>query len=170
MPGAATPFEVRQGDHRITTAAAELDLDVIHSFLTASYWSPGIDRDSVIRAIRHSLAFGLFDGDRQIGFARVVTDYTHFAYVADVFILEGHRGQGLGRWLVQMILAHPDLQGLRRWLLSTRDAHDLYRRCGFEALAEPERYLTRGGTPPWKRSDTVLAASSRATPRASPAG
>ncbi len=95
----------------------------------------------VERSIRHSLCFGVFDGDEQIGFARVVSDRATFAYLADVFILESHRGRGLGVWLMECIKAHPDLHGLRRWILGTRDAHGLYRKIGFQPLAEPAIYM-----------------------------
>jgi GNAT superfamily N-acetyltransferase len=126
----------------ISDQAADQDLDAVHAFLATSYWARGIPRATVERSIRHSLPFGLFHGTRQIGFARAVTDRATFAYLADVFVAEDERGRGLGTWLVEIVLAHPDLKGLRRWLLATRDAHALYRRLGFEAAADPSIFMT----------------------------
>ena len=137
----------RRGAHEISTDPARLDFDVIHGFLATSYWSPGIPRETVERAARGSFAFGLYEtsgnGARQVGYARVITDRTTFAYLADVFVLPEHRGQGLARWLVEVITAHPELQGLRRWMLVTRDAHALYAQVGFAPLAAPERVMER---------------------------
>jgi GNAT superfamily N-acetyltransferase len=96
-----------------------------------------------MRSVKNSLAFGLFRGDEQVGFARVVTDYATFAYLADVFVLEPHRGQGLGRWMMEVVFSHPELQGLRRWMLATRDAHALYRKCGFADLEDPQIFMER---------------------------
>jgi GNAT superfamily N-acetyltransferase len=120
---------------------ARLDMDVIHGFLTNTYWSPGISRERVERAVRNSLCFGVYEGDRQVGFARVVTDQATFAYLADVFIVETHRGQGLAKALMSAIVADARLQGLRRWMLATRDAHALYERYGFTPLAKPQRFM-----------------------------
>lgn len=125
----------------VTTDRSRLDLDVIHGFLTTSYWAPGIPRETVARAMEHSLCFGAFDGDRQVGFARVISDRATFAYVSDVFALESHRGRGGGKSLMATIMAHPELQGLRRWTLATRDAHGLYRQFGFGAPAQPDRQM-----------------------------
>ncbi len=133
--------EWERGALRISTDPAKLDVDLIHSFLADSYWAAGIPREIVERSIRHSLCFGVFDGDEQIGFARVISDRATFAYLADVFVLESHRGRGLGVWLMECIKAHPDLQGFRRWILGTRDAHGLYRKVGFRPLAEPSIYM-----------------------------
>jgi GNAT superfamily N-acetyltransferase len=127
----------------VSDDAGRLDFAVVHGYLTRSYWSPGVAREVVERAARGSLAFGLYDGANQIGYARVVTDRATFAYLADVFVLEAHRGRGLGVFLVEAVLAHPGLQGLRRWLLATRDAHALYARFGFGPLPEPTRYMVR---------------------------
>jgi GNAT superfamily N-acetyltransferase len=127
--------------YEISTDPALLDVDVIHAFLTQSYWSPGIPRSVVERAIGNSLCFGLYRGTEQVGFARVVTDKATFAYLADVFILEAHRGKGLSKWLVQAVMAHEDLQGLRRFLLGTRDAHGLYKQFGFGELAYPSNMM-----------------------------
>jgi GNAT superfamily N-acetyltransferase len=120
-----------------------IDLDVVHGFLSGSYWARGIPRDVVERSLRGSLVFGLYERGRQVGFARVVTDRATFAYLADVFVLEPHRGRGLSRRLMDAIVAHPGLQGLRRWLLATRDAHGLYARYGFTPLPAPERFMER---------------------------
>jgi GNAT superfamily N-acetyltransferase len=135
------PCSVRRGRHEFATARERLDLDVIHAFLVESCWSPGIPRETVERGVRGSLAFGLYDGDAQVGFARVVTDGATFAYLADVFVLPAHRGAGLGRWLVESVLAHPALARQRRFLLATRDAHSLYARFGFVPLARPDRMM-----------------------------
>ncbi|HEX4824831.1 MAG TPA: GNAT family N-acetyltransferase [Candidatus Polarisedimenticolaceae bacterium] len=128
--------------YRISDRPDELDLDRVHAFLATSYWARGIPRDTIERSVRHSLAFGLFDGHRQIGFARVISDRATFAYLADVYVAEEARGRGLGLWLVETALAHPDLRGLRRWLLATRDAHDLYLKVGFTPLADPSILMT----------------------------
>jgi GNAT superfamily N-acetyltransferase len=125
----------------ISTDRSRLDRKAIHEFLAGSYRAKGIPRDVVDRSIDNALCFGLYDGARQVGFARVITDSATFAYLADVFVLESHRGRGLATWLMEAILAHPDLQGLRRWMLVTRDAHPLYRKLGFRELAHPERIM-----------------------------
>jgi GNAT superfamily N-acetyltransferase len=111
--------------------------------LRQSYWAEGIPIEIVKRSIENSLCFGVYKTSQQIGFARLVTDYATFAYLADVFILESFRGQGLSKWLMETIVSHPDLQGLRRWMLATRDAHELYRKYGFTAIASPERWMER---------------------------
>ena len=124
-----------------------LDLDVIHDFLAReSYWAQGIPRETVARAIRHSISFGVYHDGAQVGFARVVSDRATYAYLADVFILTAHRGRGLSKWLVAAILAHPELQNLRRWALATRDAHGLYRQFGFAPARKPENRLEREGS------------------------
>ena len=129
--------------YEISTDPARLDLDVIHGYLREAYWSPGVPRDVVERSIARSLCFGLYAPDgAQAGFARVVTDGATFAWIADVFVLEPHRGRGLGVWLMETLLAHPDLQGLRRTVLATNDAHGLYERFGFEPLPTPERWMS----------------------------
>jgi GNAT superfamily N-acetyltransferase len=136
-------YEWRRDPYRISTDPSQLDLSVVHGFLTTCYWAVGIPLDVVRRSIEHSLPFGLYDGERQIGFARVITDYATYAYIGDVFVLPDHRGRGLGHWLIETIVAHPDLQGLRRWSLATRDAHALYRSVGFTSLGAPERWMER---------------------------
>jgi GNAT superfamily N-acetyltransferase len=147
-----TPTRWRRGAYEISTDFARLQLDVVHGFLTTSYWSAGIPRETVERAARHSLAFGVYEtagdgeaggAERQVGYARVITDRTTFAYLADVFVLESHRGRGLARWLMEVILAHPELQGLRRWMLVTRDAHGLYERVGFAPPLNPQGIMVR---------------------------
>lgn len=128
----------------LTVRYEGMDLDVIHQYLSEeSYWAKGIPREVVERSIASSLCFGVFDGDRQIAFARVITDYATFGYVADVFVLASHRGRGVSKQLMTAILADPRLQGLRRWHLVTRDAQGLYAQFGFEALDAPERHMMR---------------------------
>jgi GNAT superfamily N-acetyltransferase len=141
--GLIMAHEWRRGEYLISTDKERLDIAAIHAFLTTSYWAAGIPVEIVKRAIEHSLNFGLFQNDQQVGFARVITDYATFAYLADVFISEPFRGQGLSKWLMQVIVAHPDLQGSRKWVLFTRDAHGLYKQVGYTSLANPERAMER---------------------------
>jgi len=158
--------ERRRGAFLTSTDEARLDLDLIHNFLTNCYWAKGIPKDVVARSIEHSLCFGIYDESNigfpaiaksagpgifpskseapscaQVGFARVISDFATVAYLGDVFILESHRGRGLGKWMMECIMQHPALQGLRRWILLTRDAHELYAKVGFTALKAPERYM-----------------------------
>ncbi len=140
-PAGVSVREWKRGEHTISTDPDRLDRSVIHGYLRESYWASGMPREIVDAAIRNSLPFGLYDSSGQIGFARVVTDFATFAYVADVFVLPSHRGLGLAVWLMEVIRAHPRLQGLRRWVLATKDAHGLYRKTGFTALAEPGHYM-----------------------------
>ena len=133
--------EWRRDRFTISTDRSKLDREAIRAFLAGSYWATGIPREVVDRSIDGALCFGVFEEGRQVGFARVITDSATFAYLADVFIIESHRGRGLAAWLMECILAHPDLQGLRRWMLLTRDAHPLYRKSGFRDLAHPERVM-----------------------------
>lgn len=144
------PFEQYRDSYTITTDKARLDVDVIHDYLSrASYWAQGRSRETVQRTIAGSLCFGVYDGDRQVGFARVVTDGVTFGWLCDVFVLPSHRGRGLGKWLVECVTAHPDLQELKTLLLATRDAHGLYAaHGGFRPLEEPERWMIRGGPRP----------------------
>ena len=135
--------EWRRGEYTITTDPARVDLAVVHGFLTTCYWAKGIPLELVRRSIEHSLAFSVYDGERQVGFARVITDYATFAYLGDVFVLESHRGRGLSKWLMEVVVAHPQLQGFRRWVLLTRDAHGLYQQAGFTPLADPPRWMER---------------------------
>jgi len=143
--GASSPaaHAWQRGQYLVSTDPRRLDLEVVHGFLTTSYWAAGIRLELVQRSIEHSLPFGLYAGERQVGFARVITDFTTFAYVADVFILGAYRGQGLGRWLMECVVAHPHLQALRRWTLFTRDAHGLYEQVGFTRASAPERLMER---------------------------
>jgi GNAT superfamily N-acetyltransferase len=129
------------GQYWITTDSQKLDLKAIHAYLSRSFWAEGIPRETMAKAIANSLCFGLFDGGEQIGLARVVTDRATFAYLCDVYVLETHQGRGLGKWLIESVMAHPDLQGLRRFQLVTRDAHGLYSRHGFETPTNPDRHM-----------------------------
>ncbi len=135
--------EWHSGGYYISTDKSRLDLAVIHNFLTTSYWAAGIPIETVKKSLEHSLNFGVYEEGKQVGFARVITDYATFAYIGDVFILEDHRGQGLSKWLMQVIADHAELQGLRRWVLLTRDAHGLYRKTGFTEPVNPERYMEK---------------------------
>ena len=147
-------IEAERGDYTISTDPAQLDFGAVHAYLTRCYWSPGISRELVERAAEHSLCFGLYRGQEQVGYARVINDRTTFAYLCDVYVLEEHRGHGLAVWMMEVITAHPDLQGLRRFVLITRDAHELYRKFGFTPLARPEGWMEvhrtglYGGAPP----------------------
>jgi GNAT superfamily N-acetyltransferase len=134
----------------VTTDRSRLDLDVIHGFLTTSYWARGVPREIVARSLEHSLCFGAFDEDRQVGFARVISDRATFAYICDVFTLESHRGHGVGKSLMAAIMSHPELQGLRRRTLFTRDAHGLYRQFGFGAAGHPERLMEVVDSDPYR--------------------
>jgi GNAT superfamily N-acetyltransferase len=129
-------------EYKVSTDRGRLDRELIHRFLKETYWARGIPREVVDRGIDHSLCFGVYAGAQQVGFARVITDYATFAYVADVFILPEHRGRGLSKRLMSAIVEHPELQGLRRWVLATLDAHGLYAQFGFEPLTLPEHFMT----------------------------
>ncbi len=133
--------EHRRDSFLISTDPALLDSHAIHAYLTRAYWSEGIPLETVQRALQGSLCFGLYEGARQIGLARVITDTATFAYLCDVYVLEEFREQGLGKWLIRCVMENPPLQGLRRWMLVTRDAHGLYRQAGFSELASPERHM-----------------------------
>lgn len=137
------PYERTQGDYRVTTDVGQLDLDTVERFLHKSYWAADRPRTTIARSVRHSLSFVLLCGDTQVGFARVVTDYSDFAWLCDVYVDDAHRGRELGKFLVETVLQHPELQGLRRWILATRDAHGLYAQFGFRALANPEIWMER---------------------------
>jgi GNAT superfamily N-acetyltransferase len=131
-------MNLTKGQYSITTDQQRLDIDAIHTFLSRSFWAESIPEELVRKSIANSLCFGLFDGRSQVGFARVVTDRATFAYLCDVYVLESHRGRGLGKWLIETVMSHPDLQNLRRFQLVTRDAHGLYAPHGFAAPADPE--------------------------------
>jgi GNAT superfamily N-acetyltransferase len=150
-------------EYLISADSTKLDLQLIHEFLSEhSYWARGIPREVVARSIANSLCFGVYvlenakpDSEwRQVGFARVATDRATFAYLADVFVLPEHRGQGLSKRLMEAVLAYPDLQGLRRWLLATADAHELYRRFGFTELSQPDRFMQRHDPDVYKMNGT----------------
>ena len=133
-----------RGEYTISTDRSRLDLDLIHDFISNhSYWGTGRAREVVQRSIENSLPFGEYKGEEQVGFARIVTDYATFAWVAVVFVLPEHRGRGLSKSLMEVILAHPRLQGFRRWVLATKDAHGLYEQFGFIPLHRPERWMER---------------------------
>jgi GNAT superfamily N-acetyltransferase len=132
-----------RGEYTLSTDPSRLDRELIHAFLSReSYWAPGIPRETVDRALDNSLCFGVYRGAEQAAFARAVTDRATFAYLADVFVAESHRGGGLGVWLVECVLEHPDLQGLRQFILGTADAHELYARFGWRPLGDVERFMT----------------------------
>jgi GNAT superfamily N-acetyltransferase len=133
-------------EYEISAYRGRLDVDAIHRFLsTQAYWSPGVAREVVERSIEHSFPFGVYRGDEQAGFARVVTDRATFAWLADVYIEPAHRGRGLGKRLVGAVLAHPELAGMRRWMLGTADAHGLYRRFGFVEIEDSGRFMVVEG-------------------------
>jgi GNAT superfamily N-acetyltransferase len=132
----------KRGEFQVTTDRTRLEIETIHNFLALeSGWAKGIPRQIVERSIEGSLCFGLFHRNRQVGFARVITDCATIAYLGDVFVLKDCRGRGLAKWLMECVVAHPELQDLRRWILVTADAHDLYRKYGFTQLARPESFM-----------------------------
>ena len=142
MKGRETQIaEHRKAKFVISTDKERIDLGVVYGFLTESYWARGIPREVVARSIENSLCFGVYGDGKQVGFARVISDYATYAYIADVFVLESYRGHGLGKWLMESIMRHPRLQGLRRWSLATMDAHSLYSKFGFSPLKMPERFM-----------------------------
>ncbi|HKZ76914.1 MAG TPA: GNAT family N-acetyltransferase [Pyrinomonadaceae bacterium] len=139
-----TASEWRRGEFLISTDREKLQRDLIHDFLSnRSYWAQQRSPEVVARSLENSLNFGLYKGESQVGLARVVTDYATFAWLADVFIIDEHRGQGLSKWLLEVVVSHPQLQGFRRWVLVTRDAHELYRRFGFKELENPTRWMEK---------------------------
>jgi GNAT superfamily N-acetyltransferase len=136
-------YELREGDVVVSCDAGKLEVDRIHAFLTASYWAEGVSRETVGRSIENSIPFGLYVSGTQVGFARVISDRASYAYLADVYVEEEHRGKGLSKLLMRAVMGHPELQGMRRWLLGTRDAHGLYRQFGFTELQRPERWMEK---------------------------
>ena len=136
-------YETKRENFTISTDPSRLDVDAITAMLSRAYWAQGRTKEMVSRYLQHSLAFGLYDGSRQIGLARVVSDYTTFAWLCDVFIHEDYRGHGLGKWLMETVHSHPDLQGLKRWMLATKDAHGLYQQFGWVPLEPPERWMMK---------------------------
>lgn len=134
----------QNGEFTISIDKSRLNIDAIQQFLeNDSYWAQSRTRQQTETAIENSICFGLYHGERQIGFARVVSDQATFAYVGDVYVLDEFRGQGLSKWLMETIISHPELQGLRRWILATRDAHGLYEKYGFHELVHPQRWMER---------------------------
>jgi GNAT superfamily N-acetyltransferase len=137
-------MEWQQGEFTISTNRERLQIEAIHEFLSGeSYWAKSRTKEQTERAIKNSLPFGVYKGENQIGFARVVTDYATFAYLGDVYILKEFRGEGLSKWLMEVIVGHSELQNLRRWILATKDAHTLYEKFGFHALVHPERWMEK---------------------------
>ena len=130
-----------KGDYEISTDPARIDIGMVHEFLTNSYWAKGIPLETVLRSIENSISFGVYHGQQQVGFARIISDQATFAYLADVFISPAYRGRGLSRWLLECIVSHPDLQGLRRWMLATKDAHGLYAKLGFTPIKHPDSWM-----------------------------
>ncbi len=142
MSNPDTVVERRRGEFVLSSDPAKIDVDVVYEFLTNCYWSKGIPRELVKRSIEHSLCFGVYDGTgAQVGFARVISDFATIAYLGDVFVLESQRGRGLSKWMMEGVMQHPRLQGLRRWILLTRDAHALYAKFGFTPIQKPDRYM-----------------------------
>ena len=136
--------EWQNGEFTISTDRSLLQIDVIHRFLSEkSYWAKERTLEQTLKAIENSLCFGVYQGENQIGFARVVTDYATFAYLGDVFILSNYRGRGLSKWLMETIVSHPELQNFRRWILATKDAHALYEKFGFAPLRFPDRWMEK---------------------------
>jgi GNAT superfamily N-acetyltransferase len=134
-------YELKQGKFELTTDRGRMQIDVIHKFLRKSYWASNRSEKLIRRSIEYSLPFGIFAGQKQIAFARAITDYATFVWIADVFVDDDFRGQGLGKWLIDSMLRHPELQGMRRWVLATKDAHSLYAGFGFNLLNKPERWM-----------------------------
>ncbi len=143
------PGEYHKDNFTISTDPTRLDIDVLQGFLSTTYWARGIPKDVMRTAVENSLCFGLYDGNTQIGFARVVTDYVNHAYLGDVFVLEAYRGQGLAKWLIGCIVDYPDLQGIKRMMLITDDAAGLYSQFGFAELSTPEKFMERVYHRPW---------------------
>lgn len=133
---------IHKNQFTISTDKAKLDINAIHEFLsTKAYWCLNIPKATVEKAIANSLCFGVYEGDKQIGFARVISDLSTIAYLGDVYVLEEYRGHGLSKWLMETIMTHPELQGLRRWILLTGDAHGLYRQFGWTDLADSSKWM-----------------------------
>jgi N-acetylglutamate synthase-like GNAT family acetyltransferase len=134
-------FEEKRGEFLISSDKSRLDINVIYEFLTNCYWAKGIPLETVKRSIENSECFGVYEGSKLVGYARVISDKATIGYLGDVFILESHRGKGLSKWLMECIMKHPELQGFRRWILLTRDAHELYKKFGFTGIAMPDKYM-----------------------------
>ena len=136
-------IELQRNGYTISTDPARLDVDAIFGYLSRSYWANQRNKETVEKSLQHSLNFGMYLGEQQVGLARVITDLATFAYLCDVYVLEEHRGDGLGKWLIDTVTSHPDLANIRMFLLATRDAHGLYQQYGFEELPQPERWMRR---------------------------
>ena len=136
-------YELREGGILVSCDPQTLDQERIHAFLTRSYWAEGVSQETVIRSIENSIPFGVYLNGEQVGFARVISDRASYAYLADVYVELPYRGRGLSKILMRAVMAHPELQGLRRWVLGTRDAHGLYRQFGFTELQVPERWMEK---------------------------
>ncbi len=154
-------YEYQQPPFLISTDPSLLDLATIHTYLTHSYWSPGIPQAVVADALHHSLCFGLYTEQKQIGLARVITDYATFAYLCDVFILPAYQQQGLGTWLMTCVTACPALMGIRTFILATRDAHGLYSKVGFERLPNPDRWMVIKYPMPWHQPELAETGPAR---------
>lgn len=136
-------FELQRDGLTLSTDPARINLDEVCAFISRTYWAANRSRETIVRSLEHSLVFAIYDCEHMVAMARVVTDYATFAWLCDVFVHEDYRGRGLGKWLMEATLAHPDLKDLRRWLLATRDAHGLYRQYGYTPLNNPERWMER---------------------------
>lgn len=151
--------EERKGEFLLSTDRSRLNVEAIYDFLTNCYWAKGIPRETVARSIEHSLCFGIYREKQQVAFARVISDFATYAYIGDVFVIEAFRGNGLGKWMMESILRHPQLQGLRRWSLVTRDAHSLYAPLGFTALKKPQNYMELHNSEVYQHSDHASQSS-----------
>jgi GNAT superfamily N-acetyltransferase len=156
------PLSAKKSQITVSTNKRRLDRVLIHRFLTNCYWAKGIPRQTVERSIENSLCFGVYCGNKQVAFARVISDFATYAYIGDVFVIEGFRGRGLGKLLMESIMAHPDLQGLRRWSLVTRDAHGLYAQFGFQPVKSPERHMEVFNGHVYRRNTRSVGSGSRA--------
>jgi N-acetylglutamate synthase-like GNAT family acetyltransferase len=158
-------MEWTKGEFSVTCDHDKQDLEVIHGFLSQSYWSKGISKETVRKSLDGSLCFALLHNDKQVGFARVISDFATVAYLGDVFVLEEYRGRALSKWLMECVTSHPNLQGLRRWLLATSDAHGLYEKYGFTALSKPHLFMERHNPNVYAQNAEQAVAADRAKPR-----
>ena len=145
-------FEEKRDNFLISTDKTKLDINVVYNYLTNSYWAEGIPLETVKKSIDNSDCFGVYENDKLVGFARVISDNATIGYLGDVFFLEPYRGKGLSEWLIECIMKHPELQGFRRWILLTRDAHELYRKYGFKDIIKPERYMELTNSDVYKKN------------------
>ncbi len=134
-------MNIKNGEYLISTDKSKLDVGIIYNFISQSYWGKDATIEKINRSIENSLCFGIYINNTQIGFARVITDFVGFAFIADVFIVKNFQGRGLSKWLMKVILDYPELQGLRRWMLATKDAHSLYKKFGFKQLENPKQFM-----------------------------